>query len=278
MKGNLIGEGNTAEVYFWGENEILKLFKQKFPCEGVDKEYQVSKSVELLGLPVPKVGRMIELEGRKGIIYERITGTSLLDLIMKNPVAVANYTKLMAELHYKMHQCNATELPKYKEALEWNIRHTDLLKEEQRLAILDRLEHLPEGDVLCHGDFHPGNIITEMDRSVILDWMTATSGNPVADVARTVLLLKDAAIPENIPLVFKLLISLARKRMATSYLKRYLQLSGITKEDIDAWRLPIMAARLTEWIPESEEKFLLKEINKAIYNKKSDKKANKMRN
>lgn len=268
MKGKLIGEGNTAEVYFWGENEILKLFRQRFPCEGVDKEYQVSKTVELLGLPVPRVGLIIELEGRKGIIYERVSGYSLLELIQKHPTALITYSRLMAELHYQMHQYKVKELTKYKEALERNIRHTDLLMEEQRIAVLDRLEKLPEGDILCHGDFHPGNIVVETDRSVILDWMTAASGNPIADVARTLLLLQSAALPEHLPTPLKLLLKVGRSQMARSYQARYLQLSGISKDDIAAWRLPVMAARLTEWVPESEKNYLLKEINKAIYGKK----------
>lgn len=263
MKGQLIGEGNTAEVYLWGEKDILKLFRQKFPNEGVEKEYSVSKAVETLGLPVPRVGQFIELEGRKGIIYERIKGKSMLEMIMKHPFSFMKYSKHLAELHYQMHQCKVTGLPKYKEAMEWNIRHTECLSENQRLAVLDILEKLPEGDTLCHGDFHPGNIMVASDKSVILDWMTACAGKSEADVARTLLLLKDAVIPEQIPAPMRFLINLVRHRMADIYLKRYLRLSCISKSEIAAWRLPVMAARLLEWVPEKEKNFLLKEIDKA---------------
>lgn len=267
MKGQLLGEGNTAEVFLWNDNEILKLFRQKFPWEGVDREYNVSKLVETLGLPVPKVGQMIELEGRRGIIYERISGVSMLDMIMKNPASVTQYAKSMAVLHYRMHQCKGQGLPKYKETLEWNIRHTDLLSEKQRLAVLDILEVLPEEGMLCHGDFHPGNIIINTDKSVVLDWMTATVGDPAADVARTLMLLKDGELPKKLPKLVKILIGFARKRIVSIYLKEYMQLSGLSKEDIFKWRIPVIAARLTEWVPESEKKALLKEINKATTHK-----------
>ncbi len=264
MIGSMIGQGNTAEVYLWGEKEVIKLFRQKFPWEGVEREYNVSKEVEKLGLPVPKVGQMIEFEGRKGIIYEKVMGNSLLDRISKHPFSMKDYAKQMAELHAKMHQCRVQELPKYKEALEWNIRHTELLSESQRILVLDILEQLPEEASLCHGDFHPGNIIIESERAIILDWMTATTGCPAADVARTLLLLKDAAIPENIPGMVKMMIQLVRNRMANTYLKHYQRISGMSKEEIMEWRLPILAARLTEWVPESEKRFLLKEIEKAM--------------
>lgn len=266
MKGQLLGEGNTAEVFLWNDNEIIKLFRQKFPLEGVDREYNVSKMVEILGLPVPKVGLMIELEGRRGIIYEKVSGISMMDLIMKHPGSVTEYAKSMAVLHYRMHQCKAQELPKYKEALEWNIRHTDLLSEKQRFAVLDILEKLPEEGILCHGDFHPGNIIIDSEKSVVLDWMTAAAGHPAADVARTLMLLKDGALPEKMPKVVKILIGFARKRIVNAYLKEYMQLSGLTKEDILKWRIPIIAARLIEWVSESEKKKFLKEIRTATMN------------
>ena len=264
MKGQLIGEGNTAEVFFWGETEILKLFRQKFPREGAEREYNVSKAVEKHGLPVPKVGQMIEIENRVGIIYEKIEGTSMLTQIMKHPMSSAVYARQMADLHSKMHECKILDMPKYKETIEWNIRHTDRLTEKQRLFILDLLEKLPQGEALCHGDFHPGNIMSSSKRAVVLDWMTATSGDPAADVARTILLLRDGALPEKMPKPMKSIIGLVRKRLVKIYLKTYLQLTGISKEEINQWRIPIIAARLTEWVPESEKQFLLNEINRAI--------------
>jgi uncharacterized protein (TIGR02172 family) len=264
MKGKLIAEGNTAEVYFWGEKEILKLFRQEFPYKGIEKEYNVSRIVEGLGLPVPKVGQLVELEDRSGITYERVTGSSMLELITRHPFSAGKYSRYLAGLHYELHRCKAAELPKYKEAMEWNIRHTEYLTENQRLAVLDILEKLPEGDALCHGDFHPGNIIKAADKFVILDWMTAVAGEPAADVARTLLLLADAAIPEKTPALIKLFIKIVRRRMANIYLKQYLKLSGISKDEVFGWRVPIMAARLLEWVSESEKSFLLKEINKVI--------------
>jgi hypothetical protein len=80
-KGLLIGEGFTAEVFSWGESQILKLFKKEFPRNGVEKEYFISKEVYENGLPAPKVGEMIEYEGRNAIIYEGIFGDSMLKKI-----------------------------------------------------------------------------------------------------------------------------------------------------------------------------------------------------
>lgn len=187
-----------------------------------------------------------------------------MDLIMKHPFSSNRYAKQLAALHYDIHKCRGLELPKYKESLEWNIRHTDCLTEDQKLAVLNLLEALSEGDSLCHGDFHPGNIMEDGDSVNILDWMTAAVGSPAADVARTVLLLKDSSLPGQMPKPVKLLIGCMRKSMAATYLKQYLKLSGLQKEEIESWRPVIIAARLREWIPESEKMNMLKEIERTI--------------
>lgn len=264
MKGKLIGQGNTAEVFAWGDKEILKLFRKEFPWEGIEKEYHISKVINDKGLPAPKVMQIIELEGRRGITYERLNGISMLDLISKKPFSAIKFAKNLANIHYQIHQCSDLELPGYKEALEWNIRHTDYLSEKQKQEVLNRLEELPEGNALCHGDFHPGNIMAEADKFYVLDWMTATAGSPAADVARTILLLKDAALPEHIPGIVKLLIGFLRKNLAKTYSRQYYKLSGMKKEEVASWRIVIAAARLIEWVPPTEKKVLLKEIEKAI--------------
>ncbi len=264
MELELIGEGNTAEVYTWKEGQILKLFRKEFPLGGIEKEYRVNKEVEKLGLPIPKAEGMIDYNGRTGIIYDRVTGESVLNLITTKPWKSKKYIKRLVELQYEMHQCKAENLTSYKEALEWNINHNNSLSDQIKQSILEKLANLPEGDSLCHGDFHPGNVIKTTQEYVILDWMTAASGNPSMDVARTVLLLRDAGLPGNIPAVARLIMGFTRRIMASTYLKGYKKLSGVSQEEIDSWRLPIIAARLMEWVPESERTALIKEINKTL--------------
>src|ERR1044071_5794670 len=53
---------------------------------------------------------------------------------------------------------------------------------------------------LCHGDMHPSNVILAPDGPMIVDWFDASRGEPVADVARTCLLLGDGdRTPEHLP-------------------------------------------------------------------------------
>jgi hypothetical protein len=182
---------------------------------------------------------------------------------MLKPWTARKNAKLLAQIHYQMHGYTFREegISKQKDAMTWNIRKTEFLSEEKKQEVLELLQGLPNGDNLCHGDFHPGNIILNKEKAVVLDWMTAVSGNPAADVARTVMLIKDAGLPSRTPKLFLVFIQWSRKYLAAVYLKSYLKLSGITKDEVFAWRIPVAAARLIESIPGEEIKFLLNIIN-----------------
>lgn len=264
QKGSLIGQGNTAEVFSWGEKEILKLFRKEFPKQGAEKEFLVSREVQEGGLSVPKVGELVEYEGRIGITYERIYGESMLERIFRKPWTITKEAERLAELHYAIHKCTVKNISSQKEALEWNIQKAELLSDEKEQKVSNILKELPDGEVLCHGDFHPGNVLLTADRAVILDWMTATYGNPAADVARTVLLLRDAALPPEIPWLIKLVFIFIRNRLCSAYLKKYLELSTIPIEEIRQWEVPVAAARLTEWIPKSEKEHLTKLVDSRL--------------
>jgi uncharacterized protein (TIGR02172 family) len=261
---NLIGQGNTAEIYSLGEKKILKLFRKNFPYHIIEMEYKTSKKIQLKGLPVPKVEGIVEEEGRPGIIYERIYGDSMLKRILKKPLTISKEAKRLAELHYKMHTYTVDTIPKQKVMMERNINLTELLSHENKQKVLGILKKLPENDVLCHGDFHPGNVMLESERAVIIDWMTATRGSFAADVARTVLLLRDAALPGGMPFLFKIFSKILRSQILSVYLKKYLELSNASIDEIKQWEIPVTAARLIESIPESEKKQLIDLIERKL--------------
>lgn len=264
QKGKIIGQGNTAEVYCWGEKEILKLFRKEFPKKRVEEEYLAGKEVQNSGLPVPKVGEMLEYDNRLAITYERIFGESMLAKISKKPWTVLKEARRLAELHYRIHQCSIKSVPKQKIMLERNIQNTELLSDEKKRKVLNILKELPDGEILCHGDFHPGNVLVEADKEVVIDWMSATSGCAEADIARTMLLLKDAALPAEVGMPIKLIITFIRSHIFSEYIKRYLELSKMTMEEIKRWQVPVAAARLIEFVPKSEKEYLMELIDKNI--------------
>ena len=52
-------------------------------------------------------------------------------------------------------------------------------------ALLEAIAEMPDGDRLCHGDFHPLNILGDTADPLIIDWPDARRGEPAADVCRS---------------------------------------------------------------------------------------------
>jgi len=103
----------------------------------------------------------------------------------------------------------------------------DMIKE----SALKVLETLPDDDFLCHGDFHPDQIIMSKKGPIIIDWITATMGSPAADVAQSSLILRLGAPPAG--RASEWLINMARSYAHLRYLKN----SPIGRQAIDDGKL-----------------------------------------
>ena len=232
--GEPIAAGRTAEVYAWEEGWVLKLFRDGGPTDWVDYEARIARIVYRLGLAVPAVGEVVDVGSRRGILYERVDGESMLDTIMRDLGQVEHYARLLAELHERV----APELPSQRERLQNRIGRAELLTEDVRRAFLESLHALPDGDRLCHGDFHPGNILMTARGPIIIDWVDAVRGNPLADIARTHLLITAGEVPPE--------AERPRAQFAAAYLDHHPLLTPERREEFRAWHPIVAAARLVE--------------------------------
>ena len=262
----VIGLGRTAEIIVWGKNQVLKLFRDDCSLSAVKWEEKVARAVSEAGLPVPAVYDTVEVEGRHGIIYERIDGSSMLEEFIAKPDELKQFAKLFAELHVKIHSIEIGDLPLQRQRLEEKIRNAKPLSEKIKNAALKSLRQLADDNVLCHGDFHPDNILMSMRGPIVIDWNDVSLGNPLADIARTLLLLnpsKDLIVDY---LTQKLghqtkynveQIQASLNLFTDTYLKQYSQSCPISIDDFESWRLPVTAARLSEGIKEEESRLVL---------------------
>lgn len=261
--GRMIGAGGTAEVYALDGERILKLFRPSFPKALAAQEFENARAVGRCGLPTPEATALVDYRGRSGIIYRRADGRSILAGMLL-PWKTAGYARLLAALHAQVHLKSAGGLRAYRQVLARSIRSCGMLTAEEKTALCGRLSKLPDGDRLCHGDFHPDNVLLSSGGPVILDWMTACAGDPAADVARTALILQTAEIPGGLPRLLRLFVERRRQKLHDDYLCEYFRLTGMTRERMDAWLLPIAAARLVENRPEKESARLLAVIRENL--------------
>jgi aminoglycoside phosphotransferase (APT) family kinase protein len=251
-----VGIGRTAEILEWEEGYVVKLFFTGVSREVAEREAKAGRLISELGLPVPAVREVVEVAGRYGIVFEHMgNGRTMLQEFGSKPWRLSSLMRGFAKLHLEMHRHSVPELPSLKERLAKRVSRItnevpDNLREfaqSAKTAAFARLEDLPEDDKLCHGDFHPDNIIMSSRGPIIIDWSDTTKGNPAADVARTSILFSIGTPAEG--RIGGWFLKLARKRALSLYLKLYLEKGTISSESIEAWRLPVAVARITEDVP-----------------------------
>jgi uncharacterized protein (TIGR02172 family) len=249
------GLGRTAEILAWNETRVLKLFRRGWSLSAATLEESVARAVFDAGLPAPAVYGITKVEGRHGIIYERIDGPSMLKELISQPEKLVHFANLFAKLHAQMHAVPIGGLPPQRQRLEKKIRKAKPLPESKRKAALRTLDKLPDDHVLCHGDFHPDNILVSHRGPVVIDWIDATRGNPHADIARTLLLLHQGEPLQPYNIDEEQLASL-RSLFIDTYLTAYTKIRTVPLERIELWRLPVTAARLSEGIKKEESRLL----------------------
>ena len=258
-KGQVLSDsGRTAQVLVWDNNQVLKLFREGFTISHIQKEEKISRTIFEAGLPVPAVHGIVEVKGRYGIVFDRVDGPLMMEEILTKPGELTYLTKLFAELHAKMHAITIPGLSSQRQKLASQIQSAPRLSDKEQEAALSALTRLPEDNKLCHGDYHPGNILMSSRGPVVIDCADASQGNPHADVARTLLLIQTAE-PDWIKDIEqrKTVRSLIQSFPLDIYFKRYREFQSLSQEQLDAWRLPLAAARLDEGLSLIEENRLL---------------------
>lgn len=69
--GKPIAIGGTAEIYDWEPGWVLKLYFDRFGAGMADYESRIATAICATGLPVPAVGEIVNVNGRKGLPYQK---------------------------------------------------------------------------------------------------------------------------------------------------------------------------------------------------------------
>jgi aminoglycoside phosphotransferase (APT) family kinase protein len=236
--GGLLAAGNMAEVFEWG-SRVVKLYRSAARKSTAFREAAIHAAVEAMGLPVPAVWGVQEVAGRWGIVFDRISEGSFAERMREDPSAIPGCLETLVRLHARIHGHPAHQLGSLRLRLATNIARTQLLDEPRKQILLSRLAELPKGDRLCHGDFHPINVLGRTSRPMVIDWPDACCGDPSADVCRSYLLLK-----------------LHAEEIAEPYLDTYCGINNLPRARVVGWLPYVAAARLAEDVPDDFERLL----------------------
>jgi aminoglycoside phosphotransferase (APT) family kinase protein len=252
-----LGAGRAAEVFAWDEATAVKLSRFADGLPSLQTEAAALSAARGAGIRVPAPRGFVTHEDRPGLLLERLAGDDLLSIVEKQPWRVWQLGRLTGRLHAELGSTPApTGLTDVRDALRAAIEVSSAIPDRARPRVLAVLESLPRGDRLCHGDFHPGNIILTAEGPVIIDFPNALSGDPVADLARSTILLEAAEPPPDTGFWGRLLVLVGRKLMLWAYQSGYRSAATIDTELLVRWRAVIIAHRLSERVPEERVRLL----------------------
>jgi len=261
-KGRPVIHTKSCDIYLLDDQHVLKLFHDNTTLEDMQKQIIITNAVRELGLPVPRV-QMNVVEhadnGRSGIVLERIYGETLIDLYIRHPINVHQYARLFTSLHEKINRKQVSEgFPLQRKIIKRKIQHADDFSMETRLELIGMLKKLPDGDSVCHGDLHPGNIMIAEGGPVVIDWIDATRGNPLCDIARSMILLNPRSGNETF------LFKVFQKLNHYFCRKEYSQSDVWNNAEFKDWLIINAAIRVKENIPVLEKRMLYKLVMRSL--------------
>jgi uncharacterized protein (TIGR02172 family) len=191
----LLGEGREAQIFAWDAGTVLRLLRPSQDPKRLEREFSALRAAAAAGVPVPAVHGTTTQDGRAGIIMDRIDGPDLIMLMSRRPWTISRAAHIVGATHARLHAVPApADLPSLRDHVRAKINSAVTLPRRLAECALTILDTLPDGDRLCHGDFHPGNILYGKNGPSVIDWADATRGDPMGDLARSRLILGDVRV------------------------------------------------------------------------------------
>ncbi len=252
----LLARGGQADIYDYGDGKVLRVPRREMDFARIRYEYDVYVFLNGVGAAAPRVYNLVMIDKVPAIIMQKISGVSMMEMVKKNPLDIRRKVVELARLHQQVLRRTAAEtITKEKDKAAYCINASEYLTAPIKRFLLGILADLPDGDNLCHGDFHPGNIISVNGTYYLIDWSAASRGDFVADIAHTYILMK---VVPRVPGISRFMHALQRflgNFMAKKYLEHIRRISPFSYEIFSKWVL-IKAAQRTYYGLPSEKKRL----------------------
>lgn len=217
----IIGKGKVSIIYSNG-HKAYKTYPPSYHSSWIKHEFMIQQELfEKTTLPILKY----ELHERE-IEMDIIEGITLADRVRKQkyPNGLNDLIDLQVGI-YEYHSLNLGDA-----FVDFNIIiQNSAMGEELKEKALYSLSLIEKRKSLCHFDFHFENIMFDGRNYYIIDWVNAKLGNPVMDIARTYIILKQYAT-----------------RIAEKYIATITKKMKLSDKDVRV-AIPLMAAlRLIE--------------------------------
>lgn len=244
-----MARGNTSDIWPWTPQTVVKVLHPGIPRHWAAIEADITWRVHAAGLPVPAVEGVVEVDGRPGIVLERIEGETMWEHMKATPATAHDCIESIVGLQAELHATTVEGLPDLGRRLGSKIDEAVQIPARDRRMAQTMLAELPRGTALCHGDVHPANVVLAERGLVILDWFDAATGYPLADVARSSLLMRPPVSRWSWPMHLSGATTGFLDRIHCEYLRALARRGLVDAEGFARWEVVVAVARMSEPVP-----------------------------
>lgn len=181
------GDGHTSLCYFNNDDDsMIKLYYDFMKEDDIVKEKRYATSAILMGIPTPICGDIITVNGKKGLMFEKIKGKiSFSRALANDPSKVDELAKDFATMSRKLHStlCDKNVFPDVKTSYFEFLESFKGLTSEQVEKVRQFIVTSGDNDTCVHGDYHLGNAIMSEDHDLLfIDMSDFSYGNPCFDL------------------------------------------------------------------------------------------------
>lgn len=172
------------KVEYEGQTYALRVFRAG-KHEDCEREQTVMTAAKAAGLPVPEVYIAGVWQDRPALLISWLTGRTVADELMARPWRLWQqgiiFGRMQAAIHAIPAPARLHERPSW---IGWQSEGEQALQEQLRHQASDEA-------ALLHLDYHPNNVLTDGKQITgVIDWTNAHAGDPRADAARTLSILR----------------------------------------------------------------------------------------
>lgn len=72
--GAQLATGRTADIFAYGTGSIVKVLRNDVPARWATVEFDLATRIHGLDLPTPEPREVTTVDGRAGVVFERVDG------------------------------------------------------------------------------------------------------------------------------------------------------------------------------------------------------------
>jgi aminoglycoside phosphotransferase (APT) family kinase protein len=243
-----VARGSRSTVHAYGRGAVVKVPDPSTPESWIRYEARFAEAARVAGAPAPRLLGMETIAGRTASVWEHVEGMSMWQHVVDRPDRSTEFGRLLAEVQLALFELvPAVTLPRQRDRLTSKIRWAAATIDESLIQALEFLPPQASSLRLCHGDLHPSNVLLGPEGPMIVDWFDASRGDPLADIARSslVLLSDGADPPRHLPGSDRATLGV----LTEAYLGRLGERLEIDDDELVRWQAVNAVARMAEGVP-----------------------------